>query len=185
MSPYELVESEKVEFPVALLCSVLGVSRSAFYAWAKGSPSQRKVANERLLAEIRAIHVEHQERYGSPRMCVELRERGHKAKPINCPEIPGNSSHRVTVRSHQALVRRSVMRRFHCRSTRQRNHVVRQTLTERRVRVVALGRKNFLSFGNPRAGPNIAGLYSLVGSCCVFRGHSSKRSELTRAVVPR
>jgi len=37
--------------------------------------------------------------------------------------------------------------------------------SERRLRVVALGRKNFLFFGNPRAGRNIAGLYSLVGSC--------------------
>jgi transposase len=37
--------------------------------------------------------------------------------------------------------------------------------SEERLRVVALGRKNFLFFGNPRAGRNFAGLYSLVGSC--------------------
>ena len=37
--------------------------------------------------------------------------------------------------------------------------------SEQRMRVVALGRKNYLFFGNPRAGRNIAGLYSLVGSC--------------------
>jgi transposase len=41
--------------------------------------------------------------------------------------------------------------------------------SERRLRVVALGRKNFLFFGNPRAGRNIAGLYSLVGSCIANR----------------
>jgi transposase len=37
--------------------------------------------------------------------------------------------------------------------------------SERRLRVVALGRKNFLFVGHPRAGRNLAGLYSLVGSC--------------------
>lgn len=37
--------------------------------------------------------------------------------------------------------------------------------SENRLRVVALGRKNYLFFGHPRAGRNIAGLYSLVGSC--------------------
>jgi transposase len=37
--------------------------------------------------------------------------------------------------------------------------------SERRLRVVALGRKNYLFVGHPRAGRNIAGLYSLVGSC--------------------
>jgi transposase InsO family protein len=77
VSPYELVDSEKAAFPVGVLCEAVGVSRSAFYAWKKSMPSKRKLANERLLAEIRAIHVEHEARYGSPRMRDELRDRGH------------------------------------------------------------------------------------------------------------
>ena len=77
MSPYELVQSEKAEFPVDALCEAVGVSRSAFYAWLKSTPSKRQVANERLLTEIRAIHSEHEARYGSPRMVDELRDRGH------------------------------------------------------------------------------------------------------------
>lgn len=37
--------------------------------------------------------------------------------------------------------------------------------SEHRLRVVALGRKNYLFVGHPRAGRLIAGLYSLVGTC--------------------
>jgi len=37
--------------------------------------------------------------------------------------------------------------------------------SERRLRVIALGRKNYLFVGHPRAGRNLAGLYSLVGTC--------------------
>lgn len=37
--------------------------------------------------------------------------------------------------------------------------------SERRLRVVALGRKNYLFVGHARAGRNIAALYSLVASC--------------------
>jgi putative transposase len=77
VSPYELVESEKAAFPVAALCEAVGVSRSAYYAWRRSGPSQREQANERLLAEIRAIHVENEARYGSPRILDELRDRGH------------------------------------------------------------------------------------------------------------
>ena len=44
MSPYELVQSEKAEFPVGVLCEAVGVSRSAYYAWCRGTPSQRKLA---------------------------------------------------------------------------------------------------------------------------------------------
>jgi putative transposase len=78
VSPYELVDSEKAAFPVSALCEAVGVSRSAYYAWCKSTLSERELANERLLAEIRAIHVEHEARYGSPRMLDELRDRGHE-----------------------------------------------------------------------------------------------------------
>ena len=78
MSPYELVESEKTAFPVGALCDAVGVSRSAYYAWRSSTPSARELANERILAEIRAIHTEHEARYGSPRIVDELRERGHE-----------------------------------------------------------------------------------------------------------
>lgn len=77
MSPYELVDSEKTAFPVGALCDAVGVSRSAYYAWRCATPSARELANERILAEIRAIHAEHEARYGSPRIVDELRERGH------------------------------------------------------------------------------------------------------------
>ena len=77
MSPYEVVDSETA-FPVSLLCEAVGVSRSSYYAWCRSTPSQRELANERLLAGIRAIHSEHEARDGSPRMRDELRERGHK-----------------------------------------------------------------------------------------------------------
>jgi transposase InsO family protein len=76
VSPYELVHSEKARFPVGVLCEAVGISRSAYYGWRKGSPSQRRLANERLLAEIRIIHAEHRQRYGSPRVRAELSERG-------------------------------------------------------------------------------------------------------------
>ncbi len=37
--------------------------------------------------------------------------------------------------------------------------------SERALRIVALGRKNFLFVGNPDCGDNLAGLYSLIATC--------------------
>lgn len=37
--------------------------------------------------------------------------------------------------------------------------------SERALRIVALGRKNFLFVGNPECGGNLAGLYSLIATC--------------------
>jgi len=46
------------------MCSVLQVSRSGYYAWRKRSPSKRKMANQRLLAEVKAIHKDNLEACG-------------------------------------------------------------------------------------------------------------------------
>jgi len=37
--------------------------------------------------------------------------------------------------------------------------------SERALRIIALGRKNFLFVGNPETGTNLAGLYSLIATC--------------------
>jgi putative transposase len=109
VSPYELVDSEKAAFPVGLLCEAVGVSRSAYYAWTKSTPSKRKVVNERLLAEIRAIHAEHEARYGSPRILNELRERGHDV-----------GKHRVARLMRENGIWARIRRRF--RHTTDSNH---------------------------------------------------------------
>jgi len=58
------------------MCRVLGVSPSGYYAWKKRPPSNRAVANERLLGRIREIHTFSRETYGQPRMYAELRDDG-------------------------------------------------------------------------------------------------------------
>jgi transposase len=59
---------------------------------------------------------------------------------------------------------------------------IHNNASERRLRVVALGRKNYLFVGHPRAGRNIAALYSLVGSCIANR---IEPTEYLTDVLPR
>ena len=62
-------------YPIAMMCRVLGVSRSGFYAWRHRKPSNRAQQTVRLVAEIRAVHKESRGTYGSPRVHIELQER--------------------------------------------------------------------------------------------------------------
>jgi putative transposase len=55
---------------------VLGVSRSGFDAWRRRQPSERWVADVRLLELIHAIHEESDGTYGSPRIHTELGQSG-------------------------------------------------------------------------------------------------------------
>jgi len=74
---FAFIEAEKARYPVQLLCRVLEVSTAGFYAWAKRPESERALENRKLVTEIHAIHAESRRTYGSPRVLVELRARGH------------------------------------------------------------------------------------------------------------
>lgn len=75
MRRYELIEVEKANYPVSLMCRVLKVSRSGYYAWSIGrEPSQRVRADVELGERIRTIHERSRQTYGAPRIHVELRE---------------------------------------------------------------------------------------------------------------
>lgn len=64
------------EFPLDVMCRVLEVSASGYYAWLHRPESRRSRDNRQLLIEIRAIHRQSHRRYGSPRVYRELRGRG-------------------------------------------------------------------------------------------------------------
>ena len=73
---FQLVDAEKAHFPVSVLCEVLAVSRSGFYAWKTRPASPREKADARLAAEIAAVHAKSKKRYGSPRVHRALRKKG-------------------------------------------------------------------------------------------------------------
>lgn len=82
MTRYCWVAARKVEgFPTTTACEVADVSRQAFYDWQQrdaAGPTAAEVAEAELVQEIREIHDEFDECYGSPRMTVELRNRGFR-----------------------------------------------------------------------------------------------------------
>ncbi len=73
---FAFIEAEKANHVVSLLCRVLGVSRSGFYAWRGRSPCARAEANQTLNVQIRAIHIRSRGTYGTPRIHAELRATG-------------------------------------------------------------------------------------------------------------
>ena len=76
MSLFRLVEAEKADYPVSLLCRVLKVSRSGYYAWRDRPPWRRSVEDVALTAKIREIHEGSRHTYGYPRVHAELRALG-------------------------------------------------------------------------------------------------------------
>ena len=62
-------------YPVLVMCDVLEVSSSGYYAW-RGRPESRRSREDRKLkAIIRSVFEESRQTYGSPRIHDELRDR--------------------------------------------------------------------------------------------------------------
>jgi putative transposase len=61
-----------------IICQVLEVSRSSYYAWLKRPPSQRIQKNEELTAQLKSLHRKSKGIYGSPRLTAVMRAQGAK-----------------------------------------------------------------------------------------------------------
>jgi putative transposase len=75
---FAFIATEKACFPVALLCRVLQVSRSGFYAWRIRPPAARTQQDQRLAISVAAIYARSRGRYGSPRVHAEMCESGQR-----------------------------------------------------------------------------------------------------------
>ena len=75
---YRFVDEHRGNWPVRVICRVLGVSASGYYAWRARGESPRAKANRALLGTIRAIHAESGGAYGAPRVHAVLRSHGRR-----------------------------------------------------------------------------------------------------------
>jgi putative transposase len=75
---FQFIEEHRDEFEITIMCRVLQVSRSGYYAWRQRPVSARKMANDKLKDQIKEIYQQSRQTYGSPRIHAELSENGVK-----------------------------------------------------------------------------------------------------------
>lgn len=76
MTRFAFIDAERAHHGVAVLCRLLQVSRSGFYAWLGRPRSQRALADEVLTEQIRAAYNANRKLYGAPRVHAELADAG-------------------------------------------------------------------------------------------------------------
>jgi transposase InsO family protein len=107
------IRDHREEFRVWLMCRVLSVSKSGYYAWLVRPESERSRANRWLVSQIRMAHQRSRKSYGSPRITDELhdsglacgrhrvarlmREHGIKAKTVKKYKATTDSKHTLPV----------------------------------------------------------------------------------------
>jgi len=76
MNRYRFIHAERANYPIIMLCRVLRVARSAYYAWARRGVSARVEADEELTTQIAAAHARSRGTYGAPRIHAVLQAAG-------------------------------------------------------------------------------------------------------------
>lgn len=126
---YAFIRNHREAFPVNLMCQVLEVGISGFYAWLHRSESLRSRQNRQLLVEIKAAHQRSRQTYGSPRIHADLNANGHTC-----------GKHRVAqlMRTHSIVSRHK--RRFRTTTNSKHRHPVAPNLLKRQFVVAAPNR---------------------------------------------
>ena len=108
-----MIKDGSTRFSIKLMCRLLAVSVSGYYAWAARKPSNRTERNRDLAKKIKAIFDEERSRAGAPRITKRLnnegervgkqrvarimREQGWRAKASRKFKATTNSNHQLPV----------------------------------------------------------------------------------------
>ena len=65
---FAFIKEHRRRWPAGIMCRVLQVSRSGFFAWLKRPASPRSLRRKELIEQIRWAHRQNRELYGSPRV---------------------------------------------------------------------------------------------------------------------
>jgi transposase InsO family protein len=79
---FDFIKNHEKIFPIEKMCKVLKVSQSGYYRWKQNVISERKQKMIALKEKITAIYFESKQRYGSPRITIELNTLGYKISRI-------------------------------------------------------------------------------------------------------
>ncbi len=95
---------------VQRLCQVLGVSSSGFYAWRDRPPSRRALDDVRLVQQIRQLHAQTREAYGTDRIWHALRQAGevcgrHRVGRLRCKHDIRSKRRRRYLRTRSTYLR--------------------------------------------------------------------------------
>jgi putative transposase len=111
---------EKASFPVTILCSVLEVSTSGYYAWRIRPRAARAREDDQLAAEIAVAHRRSRGIYGSPRIHRDLRAAGRRVSRKRVARV---------MRSHGIAGKQK--RRFRRTTDSNHDHPIAPNLLER------------------------------------------------------
>ncbi len=116
---YICIDRRRTQYPVNMMCRVLKVSRSGYYAWRVRPESQRAKTDREVTQVIERLHTDSKGVYGSPKITADLRDEGYR-----------HGRHKVARLMRLAGLRGCPQRRFRVTTQRDPSHPVAENLLD-------------------------------------------------------
>ena len=100
---YDFIAQHHQEYPMSLMCQVLEVSVSGYYAWKQRPVCARQIADERLSARIHQVHEATHQIYGSRRIRAELAAQGSSCGRKRVVRLMRNLGLKARQRRHRTV----------------------------------------------------------------------------------
>jgi transposase InsO family protein len=110
------------------MCKVFKVSHSGYYSSIGRKPSKREAENHHILDQIRQVHTDSKQTYGSPRIAAELRSRGIEV-----------SRPRVARMMKKAQIRSKTVKRFKATTDSKHHYQIVENKLNRDFNVDKIG----------------------------------------------
>ncbi len=120
----EAIERHRGLYPLVMMCRLLEVKRSTYYAWRTRPESRRTKEDRLLLIEIEISHKASDRTYGSPRVHQDMRGKG-----IRC------GVNRVARLMREKRIRAKQARRYKVTTNSDHSHPVAANLLDRQFDV--------------------------------------------------
>ncbi|TDW47843.1 helix-turn-helix protein [Flavobacterium sp. 270] len=75
---FHFIERHEKNYPVTKICMILGINASTYYLWKKQTLTEAKRKKKLMQEEINDVFLSSKQRYGCPRITIELKKRGYK-----------------------------------------------------------------------------------------------------------
>ena len=89
---YRFIKNHEYLFPIKKMCKVLEIGSSGYYKWKNNSICNRTLKKNEINQKITSIYFASKQRYGSPRITIELNALGYTiSRPESLLELAKQS----------------------------------------------------------------------------------------------
>jgi len=122
---YRFIKNHETIYPIEKMCKVLGIGLRSYYDWKSNPVADRKLKAIAIQEEIKTIYFKRKQRYGSPRITMDLQSQGIKIS-------------RVTVAKYMRSMglRSKLGRKFKATTDSKHTHRIMENILNREFKVM-------------------------------------------------